>query len=175
MDMRCPRCEGQSEAVGHEDGRAYFACAACKRVWSTSLASLGAAPADPLARVLVVDDSRDMVQLLAMWLRDEGCTVLTASSGREALAVAAAAHPDVVFLDLFLPPPDGLRVCESLHDGGPAAPEVILMTGVPNPDVPRRAADAGALAVLQKPFTREEAMQALNMAIARSRAVHAHR
>jgi len=142
----------------------------CKRVWSVSLASL-APPGPDAGRVLVVDDSEDMVQLLAMWLRDEGCTVFTALSGHDALAIARSCRPDVVFLDLFLPPPDGLSVCESLQ--GEGAPGVILMTGVPNPDVPRRAAEAGAVALLQKPFTREDALSAFSTAIARSHDAHA--
>ncbi len=171
MDICCPRCEIPAEPVGHEDGRAYFSCPGCKRVWSTSLASLTWTPKPQASgfvpRVLVVDDSEQMVGLLAMWLEDEGCEVLTALSGREALDVAATYYPDIAFIDIVLPPPDGFQVCEALRHR--LMPEIILMTGVSNPSVPRRAAELGIVTLLQKPFTQDAAMAAYAVALDRCR------
>ena len=140
----------------------------CGRIWAIALASLMRRPADRWTpRVLVVDDSPEMVQLLAAWLEEEACEVVTALSGRQALDAAAEFYPDIVFLDVVLPPPDGFQVCEALKQR--LAPEVILMTGVANPLAARRGADLGVVALLQKPFTHEAAMAAFSTALERCR------
>lgn len=171
MDICCPRCGAPSEPAGHEDGRSYFSCARCKRVWSAPIASFarpaGDASDDFVTRVMLVDDSAEMLRLLASWLEDQHCDVVTALSGREALEVAATYYPDIVFLDLILPPPDGFDVCVRLRKR--LAPEVILMTGVSNPDAQRRAAELGVVALLQKPFTQEAAIAAYLTALERCR------
>jgi CheY-like chemotaxis protein len=169
MDICCPRCGAPSEPAGHEDGRGYFSCARCKRVWSAPLASVARSdPADEfVTRVLLVDDSPEMVRLLASWLEDQRCEIFTALTGRDALDLAATYYPDIVFLDLILPPPDGFRVCEKLKRR--LAPEVILMTGVSNPEAARQAADLGVVALLQKPFTQETAVSAYLAALERCR------
>ena len=171
MDICCPRCDTPADAAGHEDGRAYFSCPRCKRVWSASLASLVWSVSRPssafIPRVMVVDDSEQMVGLLAMWLEDEGCEVFTALSGQEALDVAATYYPDIVFLDVVLPPPDGFQVCEALKHR--LTPEIILMTGVSNPHVHDRAASMGVVTLLQKPFTHEAAITAYAIALDRCR------
>jgi DNA-binding response OmpR family regulator len=117
--------------------------------------------------VMVVDDSAQMLGLLAMWLEDEGCEVFTALSGREALDVAATYYPDIVFLDVVLPPPDGFLVSKALKHR--LSPEIILMTGVSNPDVPERAAALGIATLLVKPFTQESAIAAYTNALDRCR------
>jgi DNA-binding response OmpR family regulator len=166
MDICCPRCGTLSEPAGHEDGRAYFACPRCRRVWSAPLSAFAALSQTPaITRVMVVDDSEQMVGLLAMWLSDEGCDVVTALSGIEALDVAATYYPDIVFLDVVMPPPDGFRVCEALRQR--LAPEVILMTGVSNPRTRLRAAELGVVSLLQKPFTQEAALAAYAAALER--------
>lgn len=119
-------------------------------------------------RVLVVDDSAEMAGLLTAWLEEEGCTVVTAGSGREALDAAAVYYPDVVFLDLILPGPDGFQVCDALRRQY-LPPEVIMMTGYSNPEYARRGAELGVVALLQKPLTREGVVAALTGALERCR------
>jgi len=65
-------------------------------------------------RVLVVDDSRDSVESMAMLLRTWGHRVETAMEGSEALRLAATFRPEVVFLDLGLPGMSGFEVAEAL-------------------------------------------------------------
>lgn len=168
MDIRCSRCGAEADAAGHEDARAFFECRRCGRVWSVALSSMVRHPGEKAtARVLVVDDSEAMVQLLCAWLEEEGCEVMTALSGRQALEAAADFYPDIVFLDLVLPPPDGFQVCEALKHR--LSPEVILMTGMSNSVNATRGADLGVVALLQKPFVRETAVAALNTALDRCR------
>jgi CheY-like chemotaxis protein len=170
MNICCPRCGTLAEAAGHEDGRAYFACPQCQRVFSAELASFARPPGTPgtvPTRVLVVDDSDEMVRLVRMWLEDEGCEVFTALSGRDALDVAATYYPDVVFLDLIMPHPDGFYVCQALKQR--LRPEVILMTGVATAEARRRASELGVVALLEKPFSHAAAVAAYNTAIERCR------
>jgi CheY-like chemotaxis protein len=167
MDMRCPRCGGPTEIAGHEDAREFHACLICGRVWPAALVPLAAhvSLGLPAARVLVADDSEAMVQLLGMWLEEENCEVLRALSGREALDLASGRQPEIAFLDIYMPPPDGYGVCEVLKSRAPT--EVILMTGVSAPDV-RRANDLDALMLLRKPFTRDDAIAAYAAAVRQS-------
>lgn len=170
MDIRCPRCGATAEAAGHEDARAFYECRKCHRVWATMLTAIpgrSGAHGDHV-RVLIVDDSAEMAGLLTAWLEDEGCTVVTAGSAREAVDAAAVYYPDVVFLDLILPGPDGFQVCDALRRQH-LPPEVIMMTGYSNPEYARRGAELGVVALLQKPLTREGVVAALTTALERCR------
>lgn len=169
MDITCPRCGGLAEPAGHEDARAFYQCPTCKRVWATHIsanADRGAARGAPAARVLIADDSPEMLGLLSAWLEDEGCLVIAVGSGRDALDAAIAYKPDVAFLDLVLPPPDGYLVCDLFRKR--IGPAVVLMTGMTNPDT-TRAAEVGAVMLLRKPFTREAMIDALTLALAHCR------
>ena len=170
QDTRCPRCGGIAEPAGHEDARAFFQCRACPRVWATHLSAMAAQPrADhgSAPRVLVADDSPEMLGLMSAWLEDEGCVVVPTASGREALDAASVYYPDVAFIDLVLPPPDGFTVAEALK--ARLSPEIVLMTGMPGRGQEHRAAEIGAIALLRKPFTREDVTGALTTALDRCR------
>jgi two-component system alkaline phosphatase synthesis response regulator PhoP len=65
-------------------------------------------------RVLVVDDERDIRELLQYNLSKEGFAVTTVATGEDALAAARHRRPDLVLLDLMLPGLDGLEVCRAL-------------------------------------------------------------
>jgi CheY-like chemotaxis protein len=165
MNITCPRCGGPAEPAGHEDARAFFQCPACSRVWATHLSALLDRPsrASSPPRVLVADDSPEMLGLLSAWLEDEGCIVIAAGSGREALDAAIAYRPDVAFVDVILPPPDGWHLSAALTQR--LAVTVVLMTGMSTPDM-QRVADSGALLLLRKPFARETLVDALARALA---------
>jgi CheY-like chemotaxis protein/ribosomal protein S27AE len=167
MDIRCPRCGNLALPAGHEDARAFYQCETCHRVWMTFLTAARAASAPtPRGTVLIVDDSDEMLGLISEWLRDEGYTVVTAASGMQALDAAATHEPDVVLLDVVIPPPDGFAVCEAVQQR-PHPPEVILMTGVSDPIRLRRVDELGGLVLLRKPFTSDIVAHAVADAIAR--------
>jgi two-component system phosphate regulon response regulator PhoB len=67
------------------------------------------------ARVLVVDDEPDILELVRFNLVQAGFAVETASSGEEALAQLRRAHPDLVVLDLMLPDRSGTEVCRDIR------------------------------------------------------------
>ena len=118
------------------------------------------------ARVLMADDSPEMLGLLTAWLEDEGCMVIAVGSGREALDASIAYRPHVAFVDVVLPPPDGFQLCQILTRR--IGLSVVLMTGMSNPDI-ERVIEAGAIMLLQKPFDREAVIDALTLALAQAR------
>ena len=164
MDIRCPRCGVPAVPAGHEDARAFYQCEKCNRVWMVHLtAGTTGRSRVPPVRVLVVDDSDQLVSLIEMWLADEGYDVVTATSGRQALECAAAYRPDVVLLDLVIPQPDGLAVCERLRTQ-PQPPVVILMTGVMDPVRLQRVEEYGVFLLLHKPLSQETVLDAVSRA-----------
>ena len=105
------------------------------------------------AKILVVDDDPDMVELLRATLRGAGYTVHTAVNGEQALAAAAESSPDLILLDVVLPQGSGYSVCEKLRrKAATAAIPVLMMTVLPG-EFPRMVgAEAGANDYLKKPF-----------------------
>ena len=66
-------------------------------------------------KVLIVEDERDILQLVKLYLEKEGFRTLTASNGVEALRQIRSEHPDLLILDLMLPEIDGLEVCKKVR------------------------------------------------------------
>ena len=64
--------------------------------------------------ILVVDDEKDIVEMLSYNLKKEGYRVITSSNGREALAQAKQERPDLILLDVMMPELDGLQVVKEL-------------------------------------------------------------
>jgi adenylate cyclase len=104
------------------------------------------------ARVLIVDDNPVNVQILSVRLAAEGYDVVTASDGEQALAVARAAQPDLILLDVMMPKVDGFEVCRQLK----AAPDfpftpIIMVTAMADVKDLVTGLEAGADEYLTKP------------------------
>jgi DNA-binding response OmpR family regulator len=160
---KCPRCGAAAVFAGYEDARTFYQCENCKRVWTTTVSSAHEGLAAPV-QVLVADDSDQMVGLIAAWLEDDGYAVVTATTGRQALDAAAVHHPDVVLLDLIMPPPNGFEVCSRLRSLRPP-PEIILMTGISDAAHLDRVTDLGAVTLLRKPFEAATVVAAVASAV----------
>jgi two-component system, OmpR family, response regulator len=160
MDIHCVRCGTIAVPAGHEDARAFFQCEKCNRVWMVHLtASLAAHARAPEARVLVVDDAAPLASLIELWLEDEGYDVVTAASGRQAMELIASHDPDIVLLDLIIPPPDGFAICRAARQR-PRPPEIIVMTGLLDRERLRQLED-GVFHLLHKPLTQEVVLDAV--------------
>jgi DNA-binding response OmpR family regulator len=79
------------------------------------------------AKILVVDDEQDMIELLAYNLEQNGYEVLTATTGLEALNKARRHLPDLILLDLMLDGIDGYTVCEILRSQPSTATVPVLI------------------------------------------------
>ncbi|MGE5526745.1 MAG: ATP-binding protein, partial [Rhodospirillaceae bacterium] len=122
----------------------------------------GAAPATQL-RVLVVDDSDDAAESLAMLLRLNSHTVETAPDGLSALEQFSSFQPDVVILDIGLPDMNGYEVAERLRalPGGEQA-TLIALTGWGGEEERTRAFAAGFDHHLTKPVSTEDLQELLS-------------
>jgi two-component system OmpR family response regulator len=106
-----------------------------------------------LARVLLVDDDHDTLELYSDFLRFSGLHVWTAATVPAAMTSAREHHPDVVVTDISLPGDDGWTLCRSLRaDARTRACGVIALTGwVHDNELTARAEEAGVDLVLTKP------------------------
>lgn len=102
------------------------------------------------ARVLLVDDERDMLDLSRDLLEAEGYTVATAESGEEALAALGRAPFDVVITDLRMPGMGGLEALAHIRRLDPNLP-VIVVSGYLSDECRARCRGDGAFECLQKP------------------------
>jgi two-component system, NtrC family, response regulator GlrR len=119
------------------------------------------------ARVLVVDDDRDMIALLSLWLKQAGLAVDTAASGSEALTRVALHRPHLVVTDLFMENMDGIKLLTEIHRQNPLLPVIMLSGQAGIPDAVR-ATHLGITAFLTKPVAREEFISQVQQALRRT-------
>jgi signal transduction histidine kinase/CheY-like chemotaxis protein len=119
----------------------------------------------PARRILIVDDSRDGGESLAMLLRVLGGEVALAHSGRMALECVESFHPDVVLLDIGMPGMDGYEVARRIR-ANPANRHIslIALTGWGQDEDRKRSAAAGFNHHLVKPADIEQLRQLLTVA-----------
>ena len=123
-------------------------------------------PPVPNATVLVVDDSISVRKALERILAPHDFTVLSADSAERALAMLGDHDPDLIIADVVMPGVDGFELCRRLKSGPHRACPVLLISGIAGPDVERKAVAAGALGVVEKPFTADELIPQLRAALA---------
>jgi DNA-binding response OmpR family regulator len=109
------------------------------------------------AKMLVVDDEPDTIELISFNLQNAGYEVITAADGAEALRKARRHAPDAIVLDLMLPELDGLEVCKVLRRD-PATEKIpILMLTAKAAETDRIVGlELGASDYLTKPFSPRE-------------------
>lgn len=107
----------------------------------------------PKPRILVVDDDKNVVQIIAVNLRYEGMEVIEAYDGEEALVKAESEKPDLILLDIMMPSLDGVEVCRRLKRNVHTAEVPIIMLTAKTMDEDMLAGwEAGADDYLTKPF-----------------------
>ncbi len=107
-----------------------------------------------MATVLIVDDEPPIVELLRFTLEDEHVRVVEACDGLEALDVARAERPDLVFLDVQLPYVNGFDVCRRLRrEPGLEKTKIVMLTAAGQEEDVARGRAAGADLYLTKPFS----------------------
>src|SRR5262245_29338378 len=102
-------------------------------------------------KILVVDDNADAAQSLAMLLRLRGHEVQVALGGTEALEMADANMPELLFLDIGMPDIDGYEVARRLRSRFNSAMTLVALTGWGTEQDRRRSRDAGFNHHLTKP------------------------
>jgi len=116
--------------------------------------------------ILVVDDDRKIVNLVSMYLRDEGYTVSVAYDGQDALNQALKNSPSLVILDLMLPKIDGSEVCRILR--GHSRVPIIMLTAKTTEGDKIEGLDLGADDYVTKPFSPKELMSRVRAVLRRA-------
>jgi phosphate regulon transcriptional regulator PhoB len=121
-------------------------------------------------RVLVVEDERDVAELLRYNLTKEGYEVLVASTGAEAVKQAHDAHPDLVLLDIMVPQLNGWEVCRRLkQDAETRGIPVIMVTGRVEEGDKVLGFEVGADDYVTKPFSPRELLARIRAVARRGR------
>ena len=104
--------------------------------------------------VLVVDDERDVRDMVARKLVQSGFEVITAENGQQALELVAEMHPDLVLLDVAMPGMSGFDVCRTVKaDQDQPSPPVIFLSARAQPEDVDEGLAAGAADYVVKPFS----------------------
>ncbi len=119
-------------------------------------------------KILVTDDSRVMRQIVIRTLRQAGYDdhdIIQAEDGREALEMVGSEKPDLVLSDWNMPEMTGIECLQALRASGSQVP-FGFVTSEGSPEMREKAANAGALFLIAKPFTEETFRDALDGVLA---------
>jgi len=113
-------------------------------------------------RILVVDDSATIRRSAETMLANEGCEVITAENGFEALSKITRHHPNLIFVDIMMPRLDGYQTCAIIKNNAEFRDTpVIMLTSKDGLFDMARGRVVGSDQYLTKPFTREELLGAV--------------
>jgi len=113
-------------------------------------------------KVLVIDDSRTIRKSAETMLGREGCEVLTADDGFEALSLIHKHHPDLVFVDIMMPRLDGYQTCAIIKNNERfRTTPVIMLTSKDGLFDKARGRIVGSDHYMTKPFTKDELLDAV--------------
>lgn len=129
-----------------------------KQVDGTSRTDAGDSP----LRVMVIDDSKTIRRTAETLLKKEGCEVVTANDGFEALAKIAEFRPDIVFVDIMMPRLDGYQTCALIKQNGTFRKTPVIMLSSKDSIFDKaRGRIVGSEEYLTKPFTRDDLLGAI--------------
>lgn len=113
-------------------------------------------------KVMVIDDSKTIRRTAETLLKKEGCEVITATDGFEALAKIADHHPDIIFVDIMMPRLDGYQTCALIkHNQTFKKTPVIMLSSKDGLFDRARGRIVGSEQYLTKPFTKDELLGAI--------------
>jgi len=117
-------------------------------------------------KILIVDDDKDLLHGMNVWLRSLGYKVVFAVDATSAIVMTQSEKPDLIILDISLPAGGGYQVMKSLKSSVPHAFIPIIVITAGDASINReRALTAGAEAFFQKPFDNHELLAAIKKAL----------
>ena len=122
-----------------------------------------------MARILVIDDDINLRKMLGQALELAGYEVALAADGREGVASFRAQPTDVVITDLYMPNQEGLETIMELHRDFPAVPIIAMSGKRPAGALLSVAQRLGAVGILEKSFSADELLAAVEHALQRER------
>jgi len=112
--------------------------------------------------VLVVEDDREINELVGAYVEIAGFTYRSALDGAAALRQVRESPPSLIVLDLMLPDADGFEICRAIKSNRQTASIPILMlTALDGEEHRRRGQECGAVAYMTKPFDPDRLLEAL--------------
>lgn len=115
-------------------------------------------------KVMVIDDSKTIRRTAETLLKKQGCEVVTATDGFEALAKIAEHKPDIIFVDIMMPRLDGYQTCALIkHNRLFKQTPVIMLSSKDSIFDKARGRIVGSEQYLTKPFTRDDLLDAIKM------------
>ena len=118
-------------------------------------------------KILIVEDEKNIVDILSFNLSKEGYNTLEAYDGESGLQLALEQDPDLILLDLMLPKMNGFDVCRSVRDAGRATP-IIMLTAREEETDKVLGLELGADDYITKPFSMRELLARVKANIRRS-------
>ena len=113
-------------------------------------------------KVLVIDDSKTIRRTAETLLKKEGCDVITATDGFEALSKITDHLPDIIFVDIMMPRLDGYQTCALIkHNQKVRDTPVIMLSSKDGLFDRARGRIVGSEQYLTKPFTKDELLGAI--------------
>ena len=116
--------------------------------------------------VLIVEDERNIAELLQLYLEKEGYTVTLAGDGGEGLEKFRAVNPDLVLLDVMMPVMDGWQLCRAIR--AESKVPVIMLTAKSETDDKVAGLKSGADDYITKPFEMKEVLARIEAVLRRS-------
>jgi two-component system, NtrC family, response regulator GlrR len=123
--------------------------------------------------ILLVDDDRDILKLVAMRLNASGYDVQAVDSGHRALSALAASRPQLVITDLKMDGMDGMALFEAIHATAPTLPVIILTAHGTIPEAVA-ATKRGVFGFLPKPFDNQALLEQVAQALKLSTGIRAN-
>lgn len=124
---------------------------------------------DHVDHILIVDDDREIRELVADYLRKNGLRVDVAADGRQMRAFMAANAVDLVVLDIMMPGDDGLVLCRELRAGKHKASPIVMLTARAEETDRVVGLEMGADDYLAKPFAARELLARIKSVLRRTR------
>ena len=123
--------------------------------------------------VLVVEDDRNIAELLQMYLEKEGYAVTVAADGGQGLSAFRSGKPDLVLLDVMMPVMDGWAVCRAIR--AESTTPVIMLTAKGETDDKVAGLKQGADDYITKPFEMKEVLARIEAVLRRTSGVTAEK
>ncbi len=131
-------------------------------VSETNTNGAGGADAFVGLKVMVIDDSKTIRRTAENLLKKQGCEVVTATDGFEALAKIAEHKPDIIFVDIMMPRLDGYQTCALIkHNRTFKDTPVIMLSSKDSIFDKARGRIVGSEQYLTKPFTKDDLLGAI--------------
>jgi len=113
-------------------------------------------------KVMIIDDSKTIRKTAEMLLRKQGCEVITATDGFEALSKIAEHKPDLIFVDIMMPRLDGYQTCALIKNNREfRSTPVIMLSSKDSIFDKARGRIVGSEQYLTKPFSKDDLLSVI--------------